>query len=105
MRRPIFAAAVILPITFFCTSPREFFEGMADRAAANGHQCRKLGPAGTWPSPELEHARGESLLGGKAQWCLAGARCAACGFTAIRISAIVSGLKGCTATGRAGPFE
>ena|SRR5690349_6172600 len=106
MQRPIFAAAAIFRITFFCADVREFFGGIADRvrrrAAINK---KKLGPAGTWPSPELEHARGESLLGGKAQWCLAGARCELCGFTVIRISAIVLPLNGCATTGRAGPFE
>jgi hypothetical protein len=105
MQRSIFAASAIFPITFFCAGLREFFEGIADRARGRMAMMKKLGPAGAWPSPELEHARGESLLGGRAQWCLAGARWAVCGFTTMRISAIVLPLKGCATTGRAGPLE
>jgi hypothetical protein len=67
MQRLIFAAAVIFPVTFFCAGGREFLAGSPIACGGEFLSMKKLGPAGTWPSPELEHARGESLLGGKTQ--------------------------------------
>jgi hypothetical protein len=66
MRRPIFAAAVIFPITFFCTCVREFFEGITDRGGGRP-SMQKTGPGRDMAEPRVGACAGESLLGGKAQ--------------------------------------
>ena len=58
MRRPIFAAAVIFPITFFCTGLREFFEGIADRARQTAINAEN------WARPGHGRAQSWSMRGG-----------------------------------------
>src|SRR4029078_10165434 len=62
MHAAIFAATAGFPITFSCSGPWEFFSGIADRAITADR--KRLGSAGTWPSPEVGACAGESLLGG-----------------------------------------